>query len=231
MILRLAKVIAKSSIMVITVVGVVSMGQRNVMDQKKEQEKIEWVWPSTQKAEPLLGRDGPFGETPNSSAQKGGTPDQAGVTPIVINETVGRLYIFAMRAPNPKTFDEGLSDGDRDLNVTLTGNEWAALFYDTLGCPGADDVPRLPGEDTTAWQVRYSLKFQQAIPDYPMLGRIWDIYIYASHKPEDIERLRAECLKVQASTSNEKTLAGLAKLLSACDEASKLGSGLLFAPD
>ena len=105
------------------------------------------------------------------------------------------------------------------------------LFYGVFSCPSASDEPLLPGETEEEWEERFSRKFQQSIPDYPMLGRLWDLFMYASYKPEEVNRLRDECLKVKDSTSNEKALGGLAKLVKACDEALKRGYGLLLVPD
>jgi hypothetical protein len=64
-----------------------------------------------------------------------------------------------------------------------------------------------------------------------MLGRIWNTYGYASYRPEEIELLRKECVKIRATTSNELALAGLSKLVQACDNSSMLGRGILLIPD
>ncbi len=137
----------------------------------------------------------------------------------------GRLMIFVRqdRAAWDNKTDHYLND--------LDGSEWIAVFRDVLKCPMGMDESFTASDNLNEWHERVRSKFQQAIPDYPMLGRIWDTYNDVTYKPEEIEQLRDECLRVQASTSNEKALAGLAKLLSACDEASKLGSGLLLACD
>lgn len=176
---------------------------------------------------PLLGNEGPFSPAGEYSRQE----RKSGDTLLVEMPWIaGNLSIYVLRDPSFSAFSQGLSGEDRFLDTQLSGNEWGAIFLKVLGCPDVSDMPRLPNEDTAEWQKRYSLKFQQAIPDYPMLGRIWDLYIYVSYKPEEINQLRAECLKVWAN-SNEKALSGLAKLIEACDEALKIDSGLLFAPD
>ncbi len=133
--------------------------------------------------------------------------------------------------PTFAQFSQGFEGNDHYLDPRLEGNEWGALFVDVLKCPDTGDIPLLAGESNEDWQERYSSKFQQAIPSYPMLGRVYDTLIYVAYKPEEISQLRDECLKVQSMTSNEKALAVLKSLIEACDEASKVRSGLLFVPD
>lgn len=217
MIRIVTKVFLKVPLIIATAMALVIAGQRNVMEQKK--------------TVPLLGKDGPFGSTLSSSSQEERAKGNERVIPIRISEVAGSQSIFAMRDPNPQTFSGALSGTDRDLNLFLKGEEWGALFFEVLTCPPTSNTPRLPNEDREEEEDKYRVKFRQAIPDYPMLGRMWDIFIYVSFEPEEIEQLRAECLRVQSATSNKKALAGLTKLLSACDEASKHGSGLLFVPD
>lgn len=146
-----------------------------------------------------------------------------------MSEIAGSLGVFAVR--DAKSFFDGLQEPDRYLNLLLTGEEWGGLFYETLNCPRATVEPFSRGEDTVQWRERYKLKFQQAMPEYPMLSRMWDLFEYASYRPDEIPQLREECLRVKVNAANEKALAALAKLVMACDEASKLSSGLLFVPD
>lgn len=136
-----------------------------------------------------------------------------------------------MRDPTFTQFSKGLLGNDHYLDPRLEGREWGALFLDVLKCPDTADVPRLTDEGNEDWQERYGAKFQQAIPNYPMLGRIYDTLIYVAYKPEEIGQLRDECLRLQSMTSDEKALSMLKKLIHACDEASKVRSGLLFVPD
>lgn len=207
--LRLALVLAM-------LLAVFTAGQRRVMDQKK--------------IVPLLGKEGPFGATYDSTPQKEGSVDRVTAIPISEAGIAGSLSIYLMRDPSFEAWSKGVSGEDRYLGIWLDGDEWEALFFDVLACPDESATPRLPNEDRAEWEERYGLKFRQAIPDYPMLGRISDLFMYVSYTPGEIEQLRSECLKIRSSTSNEKALRGLAKLLGVCDEASKVGSGLLLAP-
>ncbi len=56
-----------------------------------------------------------------------------------------------------------------------------------------------------------------------MLARMSDVFAYAMHRPE-IEQLRVECARIQSGAVNQKAINGLAKLIQACDEASKVNS-------
>lgn len=187
---------------------------------------------SQKEASPLLGPDGPFGE---SGSGKGG--DAKVVLSIETQELLNTgdattevteaLTMVAVR--NPDDYFEGT--GVQNLELDLCGDEWVELFIKVLGCPIAGDEPFMPGDDTEQWRQRYKLKFQAKIKGYPMLGRIWNTYAYVSYGPEEIELLRKECEKVRSTTSNERARAGLSKLLSGCDQSSTLGLGLMLIPD
>jgi len=204
------------SLVLTMLLTVFTLGQRKVMDQKK--------------IVPLLGKEGPFGETHDSSLQKEEMVERMKAIPVPESGIAGSLSIYLMHDPSFKAVSKGVLGEDRYLGLYLDGEEWGALFFDTLGCPDVNGTPRLPNEDRAEWEERYSLKFRQAIPDYPMLARISDLFMYVRYMPEEIEQLRNECVKIRSSASNEKAVRGLAKLLGACDEASKVGSGLLLAP-
>jgi hypothetical protein len=149
---------------------------------------------------------------------------------VFVLATIMTLTITAL--PEPKKFFEqlGYSGPQADFG-DLECAEWGAIFYDTLNCPVAIEEPTLPDESEEVWQERFSRKFQQAIPEYPKLGEIWNPSFYISYEPEEVEPLRSECQRVRALTSNESALSGLGKLLAACGEASKLGYGILLIPD
>ena len=180
---------------------------------------------------PLLGKEGPFGDagTYFRREEQTSAPDQN--ISDKESEVAGGLAIFAMREPTFMTFSHGLSGIDQYLDLRLNGDEWVALYLQVLRCPDAGQVPRLPNEDVAEWHKRYGAKFQQAIPTHPMLGRIYDVFSYISYAPDEIEQLRVECVKLEATTSNEKARFGLAKVIAACNEASQLRVGLLFVPD
>jgi hypothetical protein len=113
----------------------------------------------------------------------------------------------------------------------MTGDEWQALFNEALGCPMGIDEPYIHGEDVNGWEERVRLKFQSAIPDYPLLGEAWHYYYGAWYEPEEIEQLRDECRKAQANISNPVALNVLGQLIRACDEALRRKSGLMLAGD
>jgi hypothetical protein len=113
---------------------------------------------------------------------------------------------------------------DRVLGMYLGGLEWSAVFQQVLGCP--DGTPFKPGDILDEWKKKHQAQFQESIPDYPMLGRIWDTYIDVHYQPEEVRQLRDECLRVKSSTSNPVALRGLDKLIAACDGALKGGLGL-----
>lgn len=71
----------------------------------------------------------------------------------------------------------------------------------------------MQGEDVNEHCERNRRLFQQSIPNYPMLGRIFDMYEDYVFTPEEVERLREECLRVKSFTSNPAADLGLRKLI------------------
>jgi len=101
--------------------------------------------------------------------------------------------------------------------------EWEALFVGVLDVPTSDWV----GLSREGQRV----KFRQALPEYPMLGEIWDVYEDAAFLPEEVPQLRSECLQVRTETTNAEAVRAPRKLIYACDEAIKRGFCLLLSGD
>lgn len=138
---------------------------------------------------------------------------------------VGRLD-FVLRPHPSGPWDDS---ADRTLPIFLIGDEWSALFRDVLHVK--DPEPYVAAEDIEEYTERQRMLFQQSIAEYPMLGRIWDMYTDASYEPNEMSQLRDECLRVKASTSNVVAMRGLDKLLRACDEALEESLGLILFCD
>jgi len=198
--------IFKTGFLAIAVVCVLFIGAKMVTNNKQQ---------------PLLGKTGPFGSDVTAQSSHKEPRKVSEQLSAIDSSDDGRLYIYIMHDPDPRTFPAGLSKDDHFTSF-FTGHEWAALFFDLLRCP------RPVSDDTTEL---YGAKFSAALPSYTLLGRISDMYIYVCYKPEEVRYLREECLRVQRSSSTQKAQEGLGKLVQACDEALKKGSGLLFVPD
>ena len=138
----------------------------------------------------------------------------------------GRLAIYVVR--DPVSWHGKISNNEQYLG-DFTGPQWESLFYKVLGCP----IPNfgIPNEDVDEANNHYRIKFQNHLRQYPMLGRIWDIYEGVNYLPKEVCRFRDECLEVRASTANPCALDGLNILIQACDKAKELGYGLVFESD
>ena len=132
---------------------------------------------------------------------------------------------------NPDGWDGRIREGERAPREQLTYDEWQAIFFITLMgyCPMYEYY--VEGQDWDEQNERYRITFQQAIPDYPLLGRMWDQYTDATYQPEEVSRLHAECLKVQSLANNLDASTGLDKLARFCKEAEEKGLGLFLACD
>lgn len=172
---------------------------------------------------PLLANSGPFRSGFLSTSPKEEQTRMAEQVFAADSFDNGRLYIYVARDPDPVKFPSGLSNNDH-MSSFLTGKEWEALFLDELKCPDRFSISSGDSEV-------YGARFAAALHNYPMLGRISDMYIYVCYTRDEVRQLREECLRAQRLTSNPKAAEGLVKLLQACDEALINGSGLLFVPD
>jgi hypothetical protein len=103
---------------------------------------------------------------------------------------------------------------DKHLDLSFNGQEWDSIFIETLGCPS---------------EVTGQSEFKEAMKEYPMLGRMWDLYEDIVYAPNEVSLLNEECLQVKAMTSNQVAQQGLRKLLFSCDEAARSHCGLLLA--
>jgi len=114
-----------------------------------------------------------------------------------------------------------------NLKIRFDGLEWAQLFYVVLGCPTADEY--LPSEDIKVWQERNERKFREAIPDFPMLAELNDIYSKLLFNQNQIQELKNEILEViPKADKNEPALQGLMKLKDGCEKALEKGKFLYF---
>ena len=64
---------------------------------------------------------------------------------------------------------------------------------------------------------------------YPMLARIWDMYIDVGYKAGEVAALRSECMTLKLRVSNQDALTWLHQLLSACDLALQKNLGVYLA--
>jgi hypothetical protein len=141
---------------------------------------------------------------------------------------IGRLALYIVS--DAEVWRGGIDEGDVDLNIDFTGPDWKALFYDLLNCPKVE--PYVQGEDIYEYDERNRAAFRQSIPEYPMLGRIWNMYEDVGYTAEQVRQLRDECLKLQATaTANPHAIEALGKLILACNEAIKMGRGLFLVSD
>jgi hypothetical protein len=80
-------------------------------------------------------------------------------------------------------------------------------------------------------QERNRKMFQQSIPDYPMLARIFDMYEDYIYIPEEVIELRNECFHLKTKMTEPNAIKALRKLIYACTEVSKTRCNLMFVCD
>jgi hypothetical protein len=117
------------------------------------------------------------------------------------------------------------SEQDRSLDFGLTYQEWLAIYFDALGLDKSG-YQRWAAKKPSLSQrgvVTILTEFDEEISSYPMLSRIRGPFYDVAFESDEVDKLRQECLRVQASTSNAVALRGLEKLLRICDHAQKLG--------
>ena len=117
---------------------------------------------------------------------------------------------------------------DRQTNLALGYAGWEALFFKVLGCP---DSEWSEGESRDEFHRRYARRFREAIPEYPLLGRISDFFEDVWYAPEELTRLRHECQSVRDKTNDKDAIEGLDALIAGCDEAEQYNLGLFLGAD
>ena len=120
------------------------------------------------------------------------------------------------------------AETDRHLEGYLSLTSWESLFFKVLGCP---DSPRVEDESREEFRKRWIKEFREAIPDYPLLGRISYFFHDVWYSLEEVAELRAECLKVKNKSADADALEGSNGLIAACDEAEKHKLGLILGTD
>lgn len=139
----------------------------------------------------------------------------------------GSLHVYLVR--DPEDWRGELREDAFYMELDFHGSDWDALFIDEFHFPGWDRY--VEGEDINELHERNRKKFEQTIPQYPMLARIFDLYEDYRFTPEEIQRLREECLDAKSKVSNPGAIKALRKLTFACEEASKRGFNLMFICD
>lgn len=119
--------------------------------------------------------------------------------------------------------------GDRDLNTSLSIDEWCAFFYSFLGA--AEPEPYNEGEDIILYDERRRIAFTEPLVDYPLLARINDYYQDVYYSSNDVGQLLAECRSLENKVLNPIAKSFWNKLVSACEEALRSDMGLFLGSD
>jgi hypothetical protein len=131
----------------------------------------------------------------------------------------GSHHLWVVCEPNWRPYDGGDA---RYLELDFHATHWKALFRDLLGCPEYDH---------NQTEERNRELFRQSIPDFPMLGQVFDSYEDYSYHGYDLERLRNECRLLQSRATDATASKALRKLIYACDEATNAGCALMLVCD
>ncbi len=83
----------------------------------------------------------------------------------------GSLHFYVVADSELKPYE---TDDSTYLELDFHFSDWKALFVKTLKVPEYEEYKF--DEDIKLFEERNRKKFQESIPDYPMLSRIFDIY-------------------------------------------------------
>jgi len=130
-------------------------------------------------------------------------------------------------AKNPDEYDPKT---DRALKICINDDDLFAIQDAVV--PGRIDYQNLQNnadyEKASENNQRIFRKFALL---YPMLGRIDDMYKDYVFTPDEIQTLRAECLKLKSANQNAAADLALRKFIYAVDEAFKNNSFLVLSSD
>ena len=147
----------------------------------------------------------------------------------------GSLHIFLARDPERWQ----LAEDTVALRFDFHPEDWQALFVGVLQVElDEDDLQELIDRNRSVevheilgpdeWQEQ---KFREATTEYPMLGRIWSVYVECMFSTDELSELRGECVKLKSETTQPEATRALRKLMYACDEAAKRGFSLILSGD
>jgi len=139
----------------------------------------------------------------------------------------GSLHLFLTQDPTKCRGVDRPEEFYLELDFHLS--DWQALFIGILDVPDYDRY--VEGDDISELHERNRKKFEQSIPDYPMLSRLFDMYEDYKFAPNELPKLREECERLKLRTTNTEGLKALRKLIFAADQASQRGFHLMFICD
>ena len=128
------------------------------------------------------------------------------------NGTLGSLLV-----KDPNNYSK---DTDRRLQVCINDEDLASLQDAVI--PGRLDYRNLQNNEEQQEADRRNREiFQKFASLYPMLGKFDDMYQDYVFTPEEIHKLREECLILQSAKPDAAAVLALRKFIYICDEASK----------
>lgn len=130
-------------------------------------------------------------------------------------------------AKNPDKYD---STTDRALKICINYEDLFAI-QDAVVSGRIDYQNIHHNEEYEKADENNRKVFQKFASLYPMLARINDMYQDYVFTPDEIQKLREECLKLQSAKQNAAADLALRKLIYSCEEALKDNSYLMFSSD
>ncbi|MDQ3063313.1 MAG: hypothetical protein M3R14_10730 [Acidobacteriota bacterium] len=131
-------------------------------------------------------------------------------------------------AKDPKNW--GQNPNDHHLKICITYDDLDSI-HDVFA-PGiikSENSERGVNHEKVVEENRNIL--QKFALKYPMLGKIEDMYEDYFFTPDEVKKLREECLQLKAAEPDSVADLALRKLIYACDEALKVNSYLMFSSD
>lgn len=123
------------------------------------------------------------------------------------------------------------SRGDHPLGFEFDGIDFDELhnFLDIKLLT----TKRTDGESCVDYENRMKIEYSIIAREkgYEMLGRIWYWYENVSYFPSEINQLLEECLRFKENARNSAQLVASDKLITACNKALQISSGIFLASD
>ena len=138
--------------------------------------------------------------------------------------------VYQWTEENPvSNWDE--SQGDHHLAFDFNSRDFSALqtFLDIKLSPTEKPEGENYGDNMEHAKKAYLDAAKKK--GYEMLGRFWFFYDDVAFLPLEIGRLRRECFKVKIKSQDADLMTAVDKILTACGDAMKTGSGIFFGCD
>jgi len=117
--------------------------------------------------------------------------------------------------------------GNSYVGYDINPEDIEALYFEGIGVPRWESIK---ADDIEQQKAIYWERFNERMDNFPLIGRARDTDERVEYTPVEVPRLREECERVLAGTSDPKAVRAVKKLSLAANRAIDKQAGLNLTP-